>query len=143
MRQFVLSGPSCALGVVLTLFLIGFLASFASTRYRPATAYLFVPGDIDLPDGRHRSAVVWTFDEKDAAGVSALSDAVRLFWTVGYDDYHKDFVEELDFRNGPITVFGARDFAMQVWLDPDRLQSLNLTAQDVTAALQGVAHGNG
>lgn len=38
---------------------------------------------------------------------SALSDAVRLFWTVGYDDYHKDFVEELDFRNGPVTVFGT------------------------------------
>ena len=34
-------------------------------------------------------------------------------------------------------VFGARDYAMQVWLDPTRLQSLNLTAQDVTAALRG------
>ena len=31
---------------------------------------------LDLPDGRHRSAVVWTFDEKDAKGISALSDAV-------------------------------------------------------------------
>ena len=31
---------------------------------------------LDLPDGRHRSAVVWTFDEKDAAGIAALSDAV-------------------------------------------------------------------
>lgn len=30
----------------------------------------------DLPDGRHRSAVVWTFDEKDAKGVIALPDAV-------------------------------------------------------------------
>ncbi|MGD9768952.1 MAG: efflux RND transporter permease subunit, partial [Pseudolabrys sp.] len=38
---------------------------------------------------------------------------------------------------GSITIFGARDYAMQVWLDPDRLQSLNLTAQDVTTALQG------
>ncbi|MFM5884429.1 MAG: FAD-dependent monooxygenase, partial [Novosphingobium sp.] len=31
---------------------------------------------LDLPDGRHRSAVVWTFDEKDATGVLALPDAV-------------------------------------------------------------------
>ncbi|MFC0590445.1 FAD-dependent monooxygenase [Novosphingobium aquiterrae] len=31
---------------------------------------------LDLPDGRHRSAVVWTFDEKDANGVMALPDAV-------------------------------------------------------------------
>ena len=37
---------------------------------------------------------------------------------------------------GSITVFGSRDYAMQIWLDPDRLQSLNLTAGDVTAALQ-------
>ncbi len=38
---------------------------------------------------------------------------------------------------GSITVFGSRDFAMRVWLDPDRLQSLGMTATDVTAALQG------
>ncbi len=38
---------------------------------------------------------------------------------------------------GSLTIFGARDYAMQVWLDPDRLQSLNLTANDVVAALQG------
>jgi hydrophobe/amphiphile efflux-1 (HAE1) family protein len=50
--------------------------------------------------------------------------------------YVKDVLTRLD-GVGSITVFGARDFAMQVWLDPNRLQSLNLTAQDVTAALQG------
>ena len=33
---------------------------------------------LDLPDGRHRSAVVWTVAEKDAAGVIALPDAVFL-----------------------------------------------------------------
>jgi hydrophobe/amphiphile efflux-1 (HAE1) family protein len=38
---------------------------------------------------------------------------------------------------GSIFVFGSRDYAMRVWLDPDRLQSLGLTAQDVVAALQG------
>src|ERR1700741_3947121 len=38
---------------------------------------------------------------------------------------------------GSITVFGARDYAMRIWLDPDRMQSLGLTANDVTAALQG------
>src|ERR1700692_1786663 len=38
---------------------------------------------------------------------------------------------------GSITVFGARDYAMRVWLDPDRLQSLGLTASDVVTALQG------
>jgi len=38
---------------------------------------------------------------------------------------------------GSITVFGSRDYAMRVWLDPDRLQSLDLTASDVVTALQG------
>jgi len=47
---------------------------------------------------------------------------------------------------GSITVFGSRDYSMRVWLDPDRLQSLNLTSEDVVNALQGqnvqVASGN-
>jgi hydrophobe/amphiphile efflux-1 (HAE1) family protein len=38
---------------------------------------------------------------------------------------------------GSITVFGARDYAMRLWLDPDRLQSVGLTANDVVLALQG------
>ena len=37
---------------------------------------------------------------------------------------------------GSITVFGSRDYSMRIWLDPDRLQSLGLTASDVTNALQ-------
>jgi hydrophobe/amphiphile efflux-1 (HAE1) family protein len=38
---------------------------------------------------------------------------------------------------GSLIVFGSRDYAMRIWLDPDRLQSLGLTANDVVAALQG------
>src|ERR1700722_15350183 len=38
---------------------------------------------------------------------------------------------------GGITVFGARDYSMRVWLDPDRLQSLGVTTGDVVTALQG------
>jgi len=37
---------------------------------------------------------------------------------------------------GSIIVFGSRDYSMRVWLDPDRMQSLGLTAGDVVAALQ-------
>jgi multidrug efflux pump len=37
---------------------------------------------------------------------------------------------------GSITAFGSRDYSMRVWLDPERLQSLGLTASDVTLALQ-------
>ena len=38
---------------------------------------------------------------------------------------------------GSLIVFGSRDYAMRAWLDPDRLQSLGLTAADVVLALQG------
>jgi len=38
---------------------------------------------------------------------------------------------------GSITVFGSREYSMRIWLDPDRLQSLDLTAGDVVSALQG------
>ena len=46
----------------------------------------------------------------------------------------KDVLTRVD-GVGSITVFGNRDYAMQIWVDPTRLQSLNLTANDVTAAL--------
>jgi multidrug efflux pump len=38
---------------------------------------------------------------------------------------------------GSITVFGSRDYSMRIWLDPQRLESLGLTAADVTQALAG------
>src|SRR3989440_4386072 len=38
---------------------------------------------------------------------------------------------------GSITVFGSRDYAMRIWVDPDRLQTVGLTATDVVQALQG------
>src|SRR5712692_5124587 len=51
-------------------------------------------------------------------------------------------VEVTDLLNriygvGAITVFGARDYSMRVWLDPDRLYALGLTTGDVITALQG------
>ncbi len=36
---------------------------------------------------------------------------------------------------GGIRIFGGRDYSMRVWLDPGRLASLGLTAQDVVAAI--------
>src|SRR6202162_4846840 len=38
---------------------------------------------------------------------------------------------------GSITAFGGRDFAMRIWLDPARLQSLGMTANDGTAGVEG------
>ena len=37
---------------------------------------------------------------------------------------------------GDVTVFGAREYALRVWLNPDRLAAYGLTATDIVAALQ-------
>ncbi|MFM2045365.1 MAG: hypothetical protein RLY86_3941 [Pseudomonadota bacterium] len=37
---------------------------------------------------------------------------------------------------GSITLFGARDYSMRIWLDPQRIAELDLTAQDVVAAVR-------
>ncbi|MFO1075727.1 MAG: efflux RND transporter permease subunit, partial [Geminicoccaceae bacterium] len=38
---------------------------------------------------------------------------------------------------GDIQVFGARDYSMRIWLNPERMAELGLTATDVVAAVQG------
>src|SRR5262249_37409100 len=47
----------------------------------------------------------------------------------------KDAIARLE-GVGDVVVFGARDYSMRVWLDPDRLQSRNLTAGDVIRVLR-------
>ena len=37
---------------------------------------------------------------------------------------------------GDVRVFGARDYAMRIWLDPDKVAARGLTAGDVVAALR-------
>jgi len=38
---------------------------------------------------------------------------------------------------GDVRVFGARDYSMRIWLDPDKVAARGLTAGDVVTALQG------
>ncbi len=37
---------------------------------------------------------------------------------------------------GDINVFGAREYSMRIWLDPDKVSARGLTAQDVVQAIQ-------
>ena len=37
---------------------------------------------------------------------------------------------------GDINVFGAREYSMRIWLDPNKISSRGLTAQDVVTAIQ-------
>jgi HAE1 family hydrophobic/amphiphilic exporter-1 len=49
--------------------------------------------------------------------------------------YVRDVLTRID-GVGNISVFGARDFAMRVWLDPGRIAARGLTAGEVVAALR-------
>jgi HAE1 family hydrophobic/amphiphilic exporter-1 len=48
----------------------------------------------------------------------------------------KDVLTRID-GVGNVTIFGARDYSMRIWLDPEKLAIRNLTAGDVVAALRG------
>src|SRR3954470_9027222 len=37
---------------------------------------------------------------------------------------------------GYIAIFGARDYSMRLWLDPDKISNLGMTASDVVAAIR-------
>ncbi|MGU3521875.1 efflux RND transporter permease subunit [Enterobacteriaceae bacterium C23F] len=37
---------------------------------------------------------------------------------------------------GQVQMFGARDYSMRIWLRPDRMNALNITAEDVSQALR-------
>ncbi|MEQ8192855.1 MAG: multidrug efflux RND transporter permease subunit [Rhodospirillales bacterium] len=47
----------------------------------------------------------------------------------------RDIISRLD-GVGEVRIFGGSDYSMRVWLDPDRISSLGLTASDVLAALR-------
>ena len=49
--------------------------------------------------------------------------------------YVKDVLARVD-GVGDVQVFGARDYAMRIWLDPAKMAARELTAGDVVAALQ-------
>jgi hydrophobe/amphiphile efflux-1 (HAE1) family protein len=64
-------------------------------------------------------------------------DSRNLLYISNYATLHvKDVLSRLD-GVGNVTIFGARDYSMRVWLDPDKLAARDLTASDVVNALRG------
>lgn len=49
--------------------------------------------------------------------------------------YIKDVLARLD-GVGDVRIFGARDYSMRVWLDPEKIAARNLTAGEVVTALK-------
>ena len=64
-------------------------------------------------------------------------DSRDLLYISNYATLHvKDVLARID-GVGNVTVFGARDYSMRIWLDPEKLAIRDLTAGDVINALRG------
>ncbi len=65
-------------------------------------------------------------------------DASRdLLYISNYATLHvRDVLSRID-GVGNVTIFGARDYSMRIWLDPEKLAIRDLTASDVINALRG------
>jgi len=69
--------------------------------------------------------------------LSSPDDSRDLLYVSNYATLHvKDVLSRID-GVGNVTIFGARDYSMRIWLDPDKLAARNLTAGDVLTALRG------
>jgi multidrug efflux pump len=69
--------------------------------------------------------------------LSSPDDSRDLLYISNYATLHvKDVLSRID-GVGNVTIFGARDYSMRVWLDPDKLAVRDLTAGDVIGALRG------
>ena len=81
--------------------------------------------------------------------VQKKSTAILLFVTLTspdgrYDSLYLSNYATIKLRDelarlpgvGNVTVFGAGQYSMRIWLDPDKLQARGLIAQDVIQALQ-------
>ena len=92
-----------------------------------------------LPDAVQRLGVVVKKASPDLMMVIALSspDGSRdQLYISNYATLQvKDVLARVD-GVGDVGVFGARDYAMRIWLDPERVAARNLTAGEVVAALR-------
>ncbi len=92
-----------------------------------------------LPEEVRRIGVTVRKSSPDLMMVIHLSspDASRdLLYISNYATLQiKDVLARLD-GVGDVRVFSARDYAMRIWLDPDRIAARGLTASEVVAALR-------
>jgi multidrug efflux pump len=93
-----------------------------------------------LPEEVRSIGVTVTKQSPDLMMVIHLSspDGSRdLLYISNYATLHvKDVLSRID-GVGNVTIFGARDYSMRIWLDPEKLAIRNLTAGDVVTALRG------
>jgi hydrophobe/amphiphile efflux-1 (HAE1) family protein len=92
-----------------------------------------------LPDEVQRNGVVTRKNSPDILMVVFMLSPDDSFDQLYISNYAllqvRDQLLRLD-GIGDIQIFGARDYSMRLWLDPDRIANLGLTAGDVVAAIR-------
>src|ERR1700753_3997 len=92
-----------------------------------------------LPDEVQRNGVVTRKNSPDLMMVVFMLSPDDTFDQLYISNYAllqvRDQLLRLD-GIGDIQIFGARDYSMRLWLDPDKIATLNMTAGDVLAAIR-------
>jgi hydrophobe/amphiphile efflux-1 (HAE1) family protein len=92
-----------------------------------------------LPDEVQRNGVVTRKNSPDILMVVFMLSPDDTFDQLYISNYAllqvRDQLLRLD-GIGDIQIFGARDYSMRLWLDPDKLANLGMTASDVVAAIR-------
>jgi len=92
-----------------------------------------------LPDEVRRNGVIVQKRSNDILLVAALNSPDRSRDTLFLSNYGSlNLVDDLKRLPGvgDVSVFGARDYSMRVWLKPDRMAQLGITPTDVAAAIR-------
>ena len=92
-----------------------------------------------LPEDVQRNGVVTRKNSPDILMVVFMLSPDDTFDQLYISNYAllqvRDQLLRLD-GIGDIQIFGARDYSMRLWLDPDKIANLGLTAGDVMAAIR-------
>ncbi|WP_153145741.1 efflux RND transporter permease subunit [Dechloromonas sp. H13] len=92
-----------------------------------------------LPEEVRRNGVIVQKRSNDILQVVALDSEKGRYNTLFLSNYASlNIVDELKRVKGvgDVTIFGAQDYSMRVWLKPDRMAQLGLTTSDVSNAIK-------
>jgi HAE1 family hydrophobic/amphiphilic exporter-1 len=92
-----------------------------------------------LPEAVRRQGVTTVKSSPDLMMVVHMLSPDESYDQLYVSNYARNAVRDLLLRLdgvGDVILFGEREYAIRVWLDPDRLASYGLTAGDAVAALR-------